>query len=91
MVAGTLGDRYAVIATDANPHSEPTTLQGVLAAATTRRSLFRADELRAALPPAIGPGGPIVPGHIPVRPEDLAGVDAVVFVADTDGRRHQYW
>jgi hypothetical protein len=66
-------------------------LQGVLAAATDHRTLFRSDELRAALPPSIGPGEPIVPGHIPLRPSDLAGTDAVVFIADTDGRRHQYW
>jgi hypothetical protein len=32
-----------------------------------------------------------VPGHIPLGPADLDGADAVIFVADTDGRRHQYW
>lgn len=91
LLGRTLGERYVVIATDANPDSDPTTLQGVLAAATDHRTLFRSDELRAALPPSIGPGEPIVPGHIPLRPSDLAGTDAVVFIADTDGRRHQYW
>jgi len=32
-----------------------------------------------------------VPGHIPLMPADLDGADAVIFVADTDGIRHQYW
>lgn len=86
-----LGDRYVVVTSDAHPHPDPGTLQGLLAAATTRRALFPASELRAVLPPGIRSGDPIVPGHIPLRPTDLAGTDAVVFVADTDGRRHQYW
>jgi hypothetical protein len=43
------------------------------------------------LPPEIGPGAAILPGHLPVRPVDLAGADALIFVADTDGRRQQYW
>ncbi|WP_280241431.1 erythromycin esterase family protein [Nocardia abscessus] len=86
-----LGERYVFLATDASPHSDPGTLQHVLAEATTRRALFPAQALRAALPPSIGTGEPIVPGHIPLTPADLAGADAVIFVADTDGKRHQYW
>ncbi|HEY5858578.1 MAG TPA: erythromycin esterase family protein [Aldersonia sp.] len=35
------------------PHSDPGTLQGLLAEATIRRALFPAEELRAALPPAL--------------------------------------
>lgn len=91
MVARTLGPRYAVVLADANPAGEPATLQGMLAAATTRRALFPTAALRAALPPTIEPGKPILPGHIPLRPDDLAGADALIFVADTDGRRQQYW
>ena len=86
-----LGERYLFVATDANPHSEPGTLQHVLAAATTRRALFPARELHAALDPAIRKGEPIVPGHLPLGPAELDGADAVVFLADTDGKRHQYW
>lgn len=91
IVGLTLGERYAFVATDANPHSDPSTLQGALAAATSRRALFPAPALRAALPPSIGAGEPILPGHIPLTPADLDGADAVVFVTDTDGKRHQYW
>ena len=91
LVGLTLGERYAFLATDANPHSDPGTLQGVLAEATTRRALFPAPALRAALPPSIGTGEPIVPGHLPLNPAELDGADAVIFVADTDGKRHQYW
>lgn len=91
LVGLTLGERYVFVATDANPHSAPGTLQGGLAEATTRRALFPAPALRAALAPLIGAGEPIVPGHLPLTPADLAGADAVVFVADTDGKRHQYW
>ncbi|MGK8522264.1 erythromycin esterase family protein [Nocardia asteroides] len=91
-IAGlTLRERYAFLATDANPHSDPNTLQGVLAEATTRRALFPTRALRAALAPSIGAGEPIVPGHIPLTPADLEGADAVIFVADSDGKRHQYW
>ncbi|WP_280244224.1 erythromycin esterase family protein [Nocardia abscessus] len=86
-----LGERYVFLATDASPHSDPGTLQHVLAEATTRRALFPAQALRAALPPSISTGEPIVPGHIPLTPADLAGADAVIFVGDTDGKRHQYW
>lgn len=86
-----LGERYVFLATDANPHSDPGTLQGVLAEATTRRALFPVPVLRAALAPSIGPGEPIVPGHIPLTPADLGGADAVIFIADTDGKRHRYW
>lgn len=91
LVALTLGERYVFLATDANPHSDPDTLQGVLAEATTRRALFPAPALRAALPPSIGAGEPIVPGHLPLNPADLDGADAVIFVADTDGKRQRYW
>ncbi|MFY1633149.1 erythromycin esterase family protein [Solwaraspora sp. WMMB335] len=91
LVGLTLGERYVFVATDASPDSEPDTLQRVLAEATSRRTLFPAPALRAALPAAIGTGGPIVPGHIPVNPADLDGADAVIFVADTDGKRQQYW
>jgi erythromycin esterase-like protein len=91
IVALTLGERYVVVATDANPAGAPDTLQGVLAAATTRRALFPVPALRAALPASTGTGEPIVPGHLPLSPAELAGADAVVFVADTDGTRHQYW
>jgi erythromycin esterase-like protein len=91
LVELTLGERYAFVATDANPHSVPGTLQGVLAEATVRRALFPAPALRAALPLSIRTGEPIVPGHLPLNPAELAGADAVIFVADTDGTRHQYW
>ncbi|MEV6430578.1 erythromycin esterase family protein [Nocardia sp. NPDC051463] len=91
LVGLALGRRYMFLATDAGPHSDPGTLQQLLAEATTRRALFPAPALRAALPPSIGAGEPIVPGHIPLDPADLDGADAVIFVADTDGKRHQYW
>ncbi|MEV6278826.1 erythromycin esterase family protein [Nocardia sp. NPDC051832] len=86
-----LGDRYLFIASDANPHSDHGTLQGALAAATTRRALFPTPALLPALPPTIGPGEPILPGHFPVNPAELTGADAIIFIADTDGKRHQYW
>jgi erythromycin esterase-like protein len=91
LVELTLGERYVFLATDANPHSEPGTFQGVLAEATTRRTLFPAQALRAALPPSISMGEPIVRGHLPLNPAQLDGTDAVIFIADTDGKRHQYW
>jgi erythromycin esterase-like protein len=91
LVELTLGERYAILVSDAAPHSEPGTLQGVLAGATTRRALFPAPALRAALPPSTGMGEPIVPGHLPLNPAELDRADAVIFVADTDGKRHQYW
>ncbi|MER7079614.1 erythromycin esterase family protein [Saccharopolyspora kobensis] len=86
-----LGERYVFLATDANPRSAPGTLQGELARATSRRALFPAQALRAALPPSITAGEPIVPGHLPLKPEQLTGADAVVFIADTDGKQHQFW
>lgn len=76
---------------DGRPASEPGTLQGLLAEATTRRALFPTPALRAALPPATGMDEPIVPGHFPLNPVELDGTDAVVFIADTDGKRYQYW
>ncbi|MFI6364271.1 erythromycin esterase family protein [Nocardia sp. NPDC050630] len=91
LVGLALGERYAVLATDANPDSAPDTLQGVLSEATTRRALFPTPALRAALPPSIGTGKPIVRGHIPLNPAELDGSDAVIFIADTDGKQHQYW
>ncbi|MEU2042929.1 erythromycin esterase family protein [Nocardia niwae] len=91
LVGLALGERYMFLATDAGPESDPGTLQRVLAEATTRRTLFPAQALRAALPPSIGAGKPIVPGHIPLEPADLNGADAVIFIADTDGEQHQYW
>ncbi|MGX7824624.1 erythromycin esterase family protein [Actinokineospora sp. 24-640] len=91
LVARTLAERYLFLATDANPRSDPATLQGHLADATTHRTLFPTPALRAALPPSTTAGEPIVPGHLPLKPTDLAGADAVIFIADTDGKRHQYW
>lgn len=91
LVKLTLGERYVFVATDANPNSDPGTLQGALAEVTHRRALFPAPALRAALTPAIAMGEPIVPGHLPLNPAELDGADAVIFVADTDGKRHQYW
>ncbi|MGF7125292.1 erythromycin esterase family protein [Rhodococcus sp. BE178] len=91
LVALTLGERYMFVATDGSPHSDPETLQGALAEATTRRALFPAPALRATLPAAIDTGEPIAPGHIPLSPADTDGADAVIFIADTDGKQHQYW
>jgi erythromycin esterase-like protein len=91
LVGFALGQRYVFLATDANPDSDPDTLQGLLAEATKRRALFPAPALRAVLPPSILAGEPIVPGHLPLNPAELDGADAVIFVADTDGQRHQYW
>ncbi|NIJ11099.1 erythromycin esterase-like protein [Saccharomonospora amisosensis] len=91
LVALILGEGYVFVATDANPHSDPGTLQGALAEATTRRALFPARALRAALPSDIGAGKEVVRGHIPLSPADLECADAVIFVADTDGKRQQYW
>lgn len=91
LVARTLGERYLFVAADASPASEPGTLQRALADATTRRALFPIPQLRAALPASTGTSAPIVRGHIPLTPADLAGADAVVFIADTDGTQHQYW
>ncbi|MEV5646616.1 erythromycin esterase family protein [Nocardia sp. NPDC052254] len=86
-----LGERYLFVATDAAPDPDPGTLQAVLSEASTRRTLFPASALRAALPPALEAGEPIVPGHIPLGPADTAGADAIVFINDTDGKRFQYW
>ncbi|MGV9677212.1 erythromycin esterase family protein [Nocardia sp. NPDC003482] len=91
LVATALGEWYVFVATDADPHSESGTLQGELAAVTARRALFPAPALRAALPAATTASAPIVPGHIPLTPDDLDCADAVVFVADTDAKRYPYW
>ncbi|MFE5877851.1 erythromycin esterase family protein, partial [Rhodococcus sp. NPDC056506] len=91
LVGLALGERYVFVATDANPGSDLGTLQGVLADATTRRALFPTPALRAALDPSIAAGEAILPGHLPLKPSELDGADAVIFVADTDGQRHQYW
>ncbi|MFE0022272.1 erythromycin esterase family protein [Amycolatopsis sp. NPDC059021] len=91
LVELTLGERYLFVATDASPESGPDTLQRVLAEATIRRTLFPAAELRAALPASIGTAKPMVRGHLPLTPADLTGADAVIFLADTDGKQHQYW
>jgi erythromycin esterase-like protein len=72
-----LGERYAFLATDGNPQGDPTTFQGVLAEATTRRSLFPIPALRAT--------GSV---HLPA---ELDGADAIIFIADTDGKQHRYW
>ncbi|HVW41141.1 MAG TPA: erythromycin esterase family protein [Amycolatopsis sp.] len=91
LVATSLGERYLFLATDASPDSEPGTLQHVLAEATGRRALFPVPALRAALPPSLGTGEPIVRGHLPLTPADVTGADAVIFITDTDGKQHQYW
>ncbi|TSE01532.1 erythromycin esterase family protein [Skermania sp. ID1734] len=91
LIGLTLGERYLFVATDASPDSDPGTLQRALAEATSRRALFPTPELRAALPPSIGASTPIVPGHVPLSREVINGADAVIFIADTDGKRHQYW
>ncbi|WP_067722638.1 erythromycin esterase family protein [Nocardia yamanashiensis] len=91
LVGHALGARYLSVATDAAPVAEPNTLQSYLAAATNRRALFTAADLRAALPHSLDTSKPFLQGHIPLQPEELSGCDAVVFLADTDGKRHQYW
>ncbi|MEV6389314.1 erythromycin esterase family protein [Nocardia xishanensis] len=91
LVGLALGERYLVLATDASPDSDPGTLQRALAEATTRRALFPTQALRAALPTSLGTGKPIVPGHIPLEPTDMDRADAIIFITDTDGKRHQYW
>lgn len=91
LVGLALGERYVVVATDANPDSDPGTLQGALAEVTTRRALFSTPALRAALGTSVTAGEPILPGHLPLKPSELNGADAVIFVADTDGKRHHYW
>lgn len=91
LVAHDLGDEYVFIATDANPSAPVGTLQAMLADATDRRALFLADALRSALPESVTAGTPIAPGHLPLSPADLSGTDAILFIADTDGHRHQYW
>ncbi|RJO70803.1 erythromycin esterase family protein [Nocardia panacis] len=91
LVARHLGDHYLFVATDAEPDSDPNTLQGMLAAATTRRALFPTRELLAALPTSIGVDKPMARGHLPLNPTELDRADAVIFLADTDGKQQQYW
>lgn len=91
LAALTLGEEYVFVATDAAPAADPGTFPYALAEATGRRALFPAPDLRAVLPESIAAGEPILPGHIPFAPADLAGADAVIFVADTDGKRTPYW
>jgi erythromycin esterase-like protein len=91
LVAPHLGERYVFVATDANPHSEPGTFQGMLAEATTRRALFPARELRGVVDPSTKVGEPIVRGHFPLAPAVVDDADAVIFITDTDGKQHQYW
>ena len=91
LVGLVLGERYVFVATDANPDSDPGTLQGALADATSRRALFPTPALRAALDLSVTAGEAILPGHLPLKPSELDGADAVIFVADTDGKRYQYW
>ncbi len=91
LVAAALGERYMFLAADAAPASAPGTLHHLLAQATTRRALFPAPALRAALPRSLEPTEPVVRGHIPLTLADLSGADAVVFIADTDGKQFRYW
>lgn len=86
-----LGNRYRFVATDGAPTSTAGTLQGTLAAGTDRRALFPGLQLLALLPEGLEPADPMVPGHLPLTSADLVGADAVVFIADTDGRQQQYW
>jgi erythromycin esterase-like protein len=86
-----LGERYLFVATEARPGSDPGTLQGVLAAATTRRALFPAPALRAALPASIPTNEPMMPAHLPLHRPDLDRADAIIFIADTDGKQYKYW
>ncbi|MFI6869617.1 erythromycin esterase family protein [Nocardia sp. NPDC050406] len=86
-----LGDRYLFLATDAGLAPAPGTLQAALSEATVRRTLFPTPALRDALPPTQSAAEPIVRGHIPLTPTDLARADALVFLTDTDGSQHQYW
>ncbi|RDI69249.1 erythromycin esterase family protein [Nocardia pseudobrasiliensis] len=91
LVALALGDRYAFVATDASLDHRPGTFQAILAEATTRRTLFPAPALRAALPSTVDTGEPIVRGHIPLDAAEVDRADAVVFIADTDGEQHWEW
>jgi erythromycin esterase-like protein len=91
IAALSLGDGYVFVASDGSPAAKAGTLQGAMSSATDRRTLFPAAELRAALPADIGTDEPVVRGHIPLKAADLDDADAVVFIADTDGKQHQYW
>ncbi|MEV6603825.1 erythromycin esterase family protein [Kutzneria sp. NPDC051319] len=91
LLARDLGERYVFVASDGSPSTEEGTLQGALASATEGRTLFPAEEARAALPEGMRTGEAMVRGHIPLTREDLDGADAVVFITDTDGKQHQYW
>lgn len=91
LAARELGDRYAFIACDAAIDPEPGTLQAELAATTPGRALFPTAAIEAALPPGTGTARPMVRGHLPLSPAQLAGADAVVFLADTGGKQIAYW
>ncbi|HTI21562.1 MAG TPA: erythromycin esterase family protein [Kutzneria sp.] len=91
LVALSLGDGYLFVATDGSPSGAAGTLQGAMASATDRRTLFPAAELRSALPADIATDEPVARGHIPLKASDLDAADAVVFITDTDGKQHQYW
>ncbi|UFS93515.1 erythromycin esterase family protein [Nocardia huaxiensis] len=86
-----LGERYLFVATDATLDGEPGTVQGRLAAATTRRALFPAPALRETLPGALPTAEPIARGHIPLTVADMSDADAVILITDTDGRQYRYW
>ncbi len=90
LVGSVLGDRYLVVTTDAARPGEPDTLQGVPATDTTRRVLFPAAALRAALTGPLAATEPLVPGHIPLRQDDIDSADALLLTA-VDGEQYRYW
>ena len=91
LVGQELGSSYMFIATDATPDSSPATLAGLLSDASARRALFSTHALLEVLPPTVEVGQPMLPGHLPLKPADLDGADAVLFLSEVDAQRHQYW
>lgn len=91
LVGSVLGDRYLVVTTDAARSRDPHTLQGLLAEATIRRTLFPAPALRAVLTDPVEAAEPLVPGHIPLQQSDLEAADALILLTDTDGKQYRYW
>ncbi len=91
LVANALVEHYTFVAADGNPRPTAGTLQSMLSDATIRRAMFPSPALRDALPPAVEPAEQVIRGHIPLTSRGLHGIDAVVFVADTDFVRQQYW